>query len=224
MPHDREAALETPDPRTGENSEGPPPGRRLILDPVRLELGPPGSDAERRLVDRYGGRLVRYFLKRGLSPEDAEDLTQDVLIRVFNGEARLDSRTGLEAWLFEIAKHVALNHHRSRTALKRSAVVVSLNEPASPEGDGPRREPKDEEPDARDRLLREERLARLTAALDGLPPQMRRCVRLRIDQDRKIEEIAILLRMSPNTVKSHLHHATLRLRSRLEGDFGPFDL
>lgn len=224
MPHDREAALETPDPRTVANPQAPPPGRRLVLDPVRLELGPPGSDAERLLVDRYGGRLVRYLAKRGLSPEDAEDLTQDVLIRVFQGEARLDSRTELEAWLFEIAKRVALNHYRSRTALKRSAVVVSLDEPVSVEAEVPRREPKDEEPDARDRLLREERLARLAVALDELPPQMRQCVRLRVDQDRKIEEIAILLRMSANTVKSHLHHAKLRLRERLKDEWGPFDL
>lgn len=199
-----------------------------MLDPVRLELGPPGSDAERLLFERYGGRLLRYFQKRVLSLEEAEDLTQETLVRVFKGEAQFASRSELEAWLFEVAKNVVLNRNRSRATLKRAAVVLSLDEPAAPGGEGPsrapRHEPQTSEPDALARLLQEERAERLAAALDELPPQMRQCVRLRVDQDRKIEEIAILLNISTNTVKSHLHQAKPRLRALLEDDFGPFDL
>jgi RNA polymerase sigma-70 factor (ECF subfamily) len=195
---------------------------------VQLELGPPGSDAERLVFERYGGKLVRYFQKRGLSLEDAEDLTQETLIRVLKAEAQLPSRSELEAWLFEIAKNVDLNRVRERSTLKRSAIVVSLDEPAASGDDAqnrtPRREPETEEPDALAQLLENEQLERLAAAFDELPPQMRQCVRLRVDQDRKIEEIATLLRISPNTVKSHLHHAKPRLRARLEDLFGPFDL
>lgn len=221
--------METLDRRTVQDlGGGPPPGRRLVLDPVGLELGPPGSDADRLLVERYGRTLRRYFQRRELSPEDAEDLTQETLIRVFRAEAQFSSRSELEAWLFEIARNVALNRVRERTALKRSAVVVSLDETAAPGDDAqnmaPRREPESEEPDALARLLQDERFERLAAALDELPPQMRQCVRLRVDQGRKIEEIATLLNISPNTVKSHLHHAKPRLRALLEDYFGAFDL
>ena len=64
----------------------------------------------------------------------------------------------------------------------------------------------------------------LSRAIAGLPPQMRRCVRLRVFQDLDYDEIAEVLQISPSTVKVQLFKARKRLQMELEDSFVDFDL
>ena len=75
-----------------------------------------------------------------------------------------------------------------------------------------------------DRLIAEERLQQLREALLDLPPQMRQCVLLRLDQELKYREIAEVMNIAVNTVKSQLAQAKDRLRTRLEESFTDFQM
>jgi RNA polymerase sigma-70 factor (ECF subfamily) len=198
---------------------------RPSFDPVRLELGGAGEDGDRLVFCKYQRRVQRFFEKKGVSPDQAKDLTQDTFMRVFRSEVRLDNREQLEAWLFEIARNVWINLLRTRATIKRAATVVSLDEPGL---DGEAREIADPSPGAGEQgaltgVLAQEQLGILQSALSELPEQMRQCVRLRVKDDLKYREIAEIMKISIETVKSHLHQAKQRLRPKLEPHFGSLD-
>lgn len=201
-------------------------GRAVMprFDPVLLELGKAGEDGDRLVFFKYQHRVRRFFEKKGISPEEARDLTQETFLRVFRGKASFDNKAQLEAWLFKIARNVLANVVRSRKVTKRVAPVKSLDEP-DPEGNP--REAVDSalsarEPDALASVITREQIEVLRHALDDLPDQMRQCVRFRL-QDIEYKEIAKLMDISIETVKSHLHQAKKRLRPVLESHFGPID-
>jgi RNA polymerase sigma-70 factor (ECF subfamily) len=79
------------------------------------------------------------------------------------------------------------------------------------------------EPDALTSAITREQYGILREALAELPEQMRQCVRLRLKDDLKYKEIAEVMKISIETVKTHLHHAKKRLRPRLEPHFGRID-
>lgn len=197
------------------------------FDPVLLELGEAGEDGERLVFCKYRDRVQRFFENRGISPEEARDLTQDTFLRVFRSEARLDNRAQLEAWLFEIARNVRANALRAKATLKRAASVVSLDETdrdrESKEGTKSVSVSVSGEPDALMSVITREQLRILRQALSELPEQMRQCVRLRLKDELKYKEIAEAMKISIETVKTHLHQAKKRLRPLLEPHFGPID-
>ena len=204
---------------------GAGPAVLTTFDPVRLELGGAGEDGRRLVYGKYLRRVQRFFEKKGASPEEAPDLTQDTFLRVFRGEAQLENRTQLEAWIFEIARNVWLNALRDRATLKRTAILVPLEESRP---DGEEREVEDPafavgEQDALTSAITREQLEILQRSLAELPEQMRQCVRLRLKDGLKYKEIAAIMRISIETVKSHLNQAKKRLRGLLEPYFGPID-
>jgi RNA polymerase sigma-70 factor (ECF subfamily) len=69
-------------------------------------------------------------------------------------------------------------------------------------------------------LLAGERSRLLREAIGKLPEQMRKCLLLRVDQEMRYKEIAVVLRLSPETVKVHLFQARKRLREELGPYFG----
>jgi len=196
------------------------------FDPVILELGAAGEDGERLFFFKYQDRVRRFFRKKGVSEEEAPDLTQDTFLRVFRAEASFDNRAQLEAWLFEIARNVWANWLRERMALKRAATLVPLD---APDREGEPRDVADPafEPgggqDAPTGAITREQLEILRRELAELPEQMRQCVHLRLRDDLRYKEIAEVMRISIETVKSHIHQAKQRLRSKLEPVFGRID-
>jgi RNA polymerase sigma-70 factor (ECF subfamily) len=195
------------------------------FDPVLLELGEAGEDGARLVFSKYQRRVRRFFEKKGISSDEAQDLTQETFLRVFRNEARLDNRPQLEAWLFEIARNVLANAVRARVAIKRMAAVTSLDEPHL---EGNPKEVADSallarETDALTSAITREQLEILHHALAELPDQMRQCVRFRVKDDLRYREIAEVMKISVETVKSHLHFAKKRLRPLLEPHFGPID-
>jgi RNA polymerase sigma factor (sigma-70 family) len=126
------------------------------------------------------------------------------------GELR--SRSALDSWILKIAANVWKNEIRYRQAAKRRAVEVSLDDP---EADDEAMElaalGTKSVPSALDRVLASERLAAVERCFDALPPGMRRCLVLHVFQDRKYQEIADLLQISIQSVKSHIHQARQNL-------------
>lgn len=178
----------------------------------------PFEEELKALFDRYYPSVFHFFQNRGVPREDARDLTQETFLRVYRGIGRFRRDASFQTWLFQIATNLWCNDVRRRTAGKREGREVSLDALAE-KG----REATEEPAHPLDHMEAEERRSTLREALSELPPQMRRCVLLRLDRDLKYREIASLMQISVDTVKSQLSQARGRLQARL-GHLGPLDL
>jgi RNA polymerase sigma-70 factor, ECF subfamily len=192
----------------------------------RLRHGPGREESFRLLFDRFYWPLFRFFERRGFSTEESQDLIQETFLRVYRGIEGFRGEARWEHWLFRIAANTAVKALRHQAAAKRAGRTVSLDgeldgenvgdsSPAAA-GGSPRGT---EAPAPLRQLLGKERRELLSRAIDGLPAQMRRCVRLRVFQDLDYDEIAEAMQISPSTVKVQLFKARKRLQMELGNSF-----
>ncbi|HWG21186.1 MAG TPA: sigma-70 family RNA polymerase sigma factor [Terracidiphilus sp.] len=165
-----------------------------------------------QLIVRYQHRLLRYLLYLTSSRELAEDLFQEVWMRVlvrgaqFNGKARFDT------WLFTIARNLVIDYRRKRT-------LTSLDElfEGSSEDDRPMTfEITDGQPTPFDRMAGVEDRERITGALLELDTVYREVLVLRFHEDMSLQEIAAVTRAPLSTVKSRLYRGLAAIKPRLE--------
>ena len=196
------------------------------LEPIETLVEQLRDDASRErsfriLFDRFQGPLYRFFESRGFSPEECLDLIQETFLRVYLNIEKFRGDARWEHWLFRIAANTAVKALRHRAAAKRAGERVSrededVTDSVATEASGSSAGA--EAPAPLRLLLDKEKEEILGQAIDSLPAQMRRCVRLRVFQDLDIEEIAEALRISPSTVKVQLFKARKRLKIEL-GDW-----
>lgn len=173
-----------------------------------------------RLFESYYRPVSHYFARRGCSKEECKDLTQDTFVRVYKGMESYRSESSIETWLFVIAANIWRNWLRSQTAQKRSAREVSLDSEGPSEDRGLEEVLEGPDPGALHALLTEERYGLLRQELEDFPPRMRFCFLLRFSQGLKYREIAAIMDVSLETVKSQLFQARARLKERLGEHFG----
>ncbi|HKH44973.1 MAG TPA: sigma-70 family RNA polymerase sigma factor [Thermoanaerobaculia bacterium] len=190
---------------------------------IWVERWQKGIDREESFhqIFRQYYRLVRsFFARRSRSEEEIEDLVQETFFRVHRNLDHFRGESKFETWLFQVSANVYKNTVRSQTTQKRDAQEVSWDELATSSATGEDaavfREVRENGP--LDDLLQGERSHILHRAMQELPPQMRRCVELRVSQDMKYREIAALMGVSIDTVKAHLFQARQLLKKRL-GDY-----
>jgi RNA polymerase sigma-70 factor, ECF subfamily len=164
------------------------------------------------LIVRYQHRLLRYLLYLTSSRELAEDLFQEVWMRVlmrgaqFNGQARFDT------WLFTIARNLVIDQRRKRT-------MSSLDELFDGNGEDDRPmsfEIADHEPTPFDRFSNLEDREQIAAALMTLDTLYREVLVLRFHEELSLEEIAKVTRAPLSTVKSRLYRGLAAIRPTLE--------
>jgi RNA polymerase sigma-70 factor (ECF subfamily) len=186
----------------------------------RIQRGTDLDESFRELFRRYHGGVRHFFRRKGLSGEDCADLTQETFFRVHR---YIETFYGgsVKGWLFSIALNVYRNEVRRCRADKRRGWEVPLpKEATDPQGlDDRRPEMIAPGPQPEAEALSRERLRALQHSLDGMPPQMRRCVKLRV-WGHPIQQIAHILGRAPDTVKVHLHKARKRLQEELGQRFG----
>lgn len=188
--------------------------------------GPEDEEVFRRLFETYFQQVCNFFCRRGVPVEDALDLAQEVFLKAYRGLEDFRQDAQLRTWLFAIARHIWITWLRGRATGKRNGVHVSIDDPSPSglgrDGDGP--QVPAEDPGPLERVLQDERGRKLRQALEELPPQMRQCVMLRLYQGLKYREIAVVMRISTQTVKTHIFHARRRLASSLEEYSDDLDL
>jgi RNA polymerase sigma-70 factor, ECF subfamily len=164
------------------------------------------------LIQRYQHRLLRYLLYLTSSRELAEDLFQEVWMRVlmrggqFNGKARFDT------WLFTIARNLVIDYRRKRT-------LASLDELVDGSSDDDRPvtfEISDEQPTPFDRMASREDAERVAEALLELDTVYREVLVLRFHEDLSLQEIATVTRAPLSTVKSRLYRGLASIKPRLQ--------
>jgi RNA polymerase sigma-70 factor, ECF subfamily len=169
------------------------------------------------LMGRYTDRVYR--LARGVTrnPADAEEVVQDVFLRLFRKIDGFDGRSALGTWIYRITVNTALSKRRG----KAKEVEVPL-EPDLPtfKPDGHREGERaflvaDWSPTPEAALLSGEAREVLTRALDELPDSYRTVLVLRDVEELSSEATAEVLGESVASVKSRLHRARMALRERL---------
>lgn len=187
------------------------PAQRRIHDAIADYQA--GRDSERAfqvVFDAYYGPIRRFFGRKGFSPQDSLDLTQETFVGIAKGLKTYRREARLETWLFTIATTTFLKRLRTRATAKRRGQEVEPDDVGADPALAVRG-------DQLDRVLDVEYRRALRRAVRELPEQMRQCLTLRIYQDLKYREIAAIMQLSIETVKVHLFQARKRLRERLGG-------
>ena len=171
-------------------------------------------DALSSLLARYQNRLYRYLLRMVRQPAEAEDLFQQTWLRVAEKIHSYDQRRNFEAWLFTLARNLAIDH-------LRRVRPESLDEPAGHDASGESAAARlvSHETPALDRVLARERSSRLADAMEMLPVIQREVLTLRFEEEMKLEEIAEILGAPLSTVKTRLRRGLEHLRGKLESRF-----
>ena len=166
----------------------------LPLSSAELPSGDAGD------LDAVRGRLMRLAYKWVWNRADAEDLAQDALrLAVAAGVSQREAR--FVPWLLRTVGNLCLNHVRRRRPERLT--IAELHSAAASSGDPARR------------LSEVERLDRLRAAIERLPPQQRLAIVLRGLEQRRFEEVADIMDLSVSAVRTHVHLARQRLLAEL---------
>lgn len=165
------------------------------------------------LLARYERPLVRYVQSITGDLDSARDVVQETFIKLARGEMR-DGSGGdgearhTEAWLFTVARHRALDHHRKFSRI----IPMPLNEDR-PCG----------EPGPAAMLEQQESATSLFRLLDALTPNQREVIRLKFQNDLSYREIADITHLSVTNVGFLLHTGLKKLRELLREQSTPED-
>ncbi len=165
------------------------------------------------LIVRYQHRLMRYLLYLTGNREMAEDLFQEVWMRVLVRGGQFNGRARFETWLFTIARNLVIDQRRKRTPCSLDELVEGGSEDDRPMSF----EIADREPTPFDRVANLQDRERIAAALLTLDTMHREVLVLRFHEELSLEEIAKVTRAPLSTVKSRLYRGIAMLKPRLEG-------
>jgi RNA polymerase sigma-70 factor (ECF subfamily) len=166
--------------------------------------------AFRSLTERHYNTVYR--LSRGIlkSSEDAEDATQEIFVRAYQALGQFSGRGAFGGWLRRMTVNHCLNRIQS-VAARASAKSYSLDLMAETL-------PASSASDPEEQLLRSEERARIRVELNELPKAQRAALALRLLDGLSYEEIAEVMGVPVNSVRSWLHRGRAKLRGALELD------
>lgn len=182
----------------------------------RMKAGEPSSFE--RLVERYQDRVYRLALRISGNQQDAEEITQDVFLTIYQKIGTFEARAAFSTWLYRIATNAALMKIRSRRDRTEIAIEDYLPEftedgryhfAVAEWGGGSRTPP----------VLHQEGREMLKSAISALPPDYQVPVLLRDVEGLSNAEAADVLGVSVLAVKARLHRARLVLREMLANYF-----
>lgn len=184
-----------------------------IESDLELMLGVRRGDADsfEVLLRRYRTPLVNYFVRMVRDKAIAEDLAQEVFLRVYQVRDRYQPDAQFKTWLYRIATNLALNVIRDRKTSDAAPV-----ETGTAEGDPLEQRIADSRPTAEQEMMRCEREQIVRKAVEALPHNQRAAVVLHKYQEVDYRQIADILGVSESAVKSLLFRAYENLRVRLE--------
>ena len=161
-----------------------------------------------RLIETYQHRLMRYLLFLTNKREVAEDLFQEVWIRVLRRGSQYNGKARFDTWIFTIARNLVIDLSRKRT-------MASLDEMSENDDDRPF-EIAEEGPSPLDQFRSREDAAELASVMLYLEPSYREVITLRFHEEMSLEEIATMTRAPLSTVKSRLYRGLAALKPQLQ--------
>jgi RNA polymerase sigma-70 factor (ECF subfamily) len=175
---------------------------------ARARRGEEAAFAE--LLRRYRAPVFNLCLRMLKNRDDAEDVAQDVFIKVFAMLERYDERYAFRSWLFKIAANQCIDFIR-----KNRVKLLRLDEPVHYRGEEIERQLPDEAPRPDETLNTREVGSVLREITDELPPHYRAMIVLRHQEQLSYEEIAQMMDLPLGTVKARIHRARAMMKEKL---------
>ncbi len=160
-----------------------------------------GQEAFERLVPAYRRRVFGLAFSILRDRAAAEDLAQEVFVKLWQALPRYDGRAKLSTWIYAITRNAAVSALRARRrtlSMSEAAVLEEVESIAAEPG-----------PAGGDRELRRR--------IESLPEKQRQAITLYYLDERPVEEVAEMMGLPANTVKTHLHRARATLAAALAG-------
>lgn len=189
-----------------DRSSSPEPSDEALLEAAR---GGDGGAVE-RLLERHQERIFRFGMRMCRDEDDARDVVQETLLALARGVRDFRGESSLSTWLYTVARSHCLKKRRTSKFAPRveDAFTEELAQVVAP-GASP-----DEAVETR------RALAALERALGALDPDHREVLLLRDVEGLTAPEVAVVLGIGVDAVKSRLHRARAALRARLASDEG----
>ena len=180
---------------------------------VMLRVKAGDDSAFEYLVQKYRRPMVGFMYRMAHNTAAAEDLAQEVFLRVYRSRENYEPSAKFTTWLYRIATNLAVNYARD-TRYQRPENTVSIDEPDQETGltvDIP-----DGSISAEEGILRRERMAAIRQRVQGLPERQRMAVIMHKYQQMDYRQIAEVLKLSESATKSLLFRAYETLRVQLK--------
>jgi RNA polymerase sigma-70 factor (ECF subfamily) len=165
-----------------------------------------------KIVRQYWRRVFNVAYKFVGKHDEAEDLTQDIFLKIFRSLDTFDRRANFQTWLISVSRNLCIDHYRSvrkeRQTIDREVDATELSPPVA-------------EPGPIAALEQRDRVALLRDALAALPDTLRTAVVMRDIQELSYQEIAAQLQRPEGTVKSRINRGRTELARqirKLRGD------
>lgn len=175
---------------------------------LRVRSGDQASFA--LLLEKHRNPVVHFLYRMVQNQAVAEELAQEVFLRVYRSRESYEPTAKFTTWLYRITTHLALNYVRDKRHDKLHDSLDESQDDAAP------RQLADRVPNVEEGLLRQSALAEIRAAIDGLPEKQRSAVLMHKYQEMEYAQIAGVLGCSESAVKSLLFRAYETLRHRLQ--------
>lgn len=201
-----------------ERASNPGVGARAELEPesdaaLMLRLAAGDEACFTVLAEKYHRPMVHFLFRMVRNQAVAEELAQEVFLRVYRSRESYRAEARFTTWLYRIATNLAVNYARD-TRRERGAQTVYLDAPDEETGATP--EVADERPNVEQRLMRSERMAAIRAQVMALPERQRAAVLMHKYQGLDYRQIGEVLKLSESATKSLLFRAYQTLREKLK--------
>jgi RNA polymerase sigma-70 factor (ECF subfamily) len=202
------------EPEAGFNGAG----LNAALDPagdaaVMLRVAAGDEASFNYLVGKYHRAIIHFLLRMVRNQAVAEELAQEVFLRVYRSRESYRAEAKFTTWLYRIATNLAVNHARD-TKHERSAQTIYLDAPDEETGTTP--DVADDEPSVEQKLIRDERMAAIRTHVMELPERQRMAVLMHKYQGMDYRQIGDVLKLSESATKSLLFRAYQTLRDKLK--------
>jgi len=165
------------------------------------------------LVEKYRRQMVGFMYRMCHNPATAEEMAQEVFLRVYRSRGSYEASAKFNTWLYRIATNLAVNHARD-TRHERPENTLRLDEPDQATGTTP--DLADDSLTVEEQILLRERLAAIRQKVQALPERQRMAVVLHKYQQMDYREIAEVMKLSESATKSLLFRAYETLREQLK--------
>lgn len=165
------------------------------------------------LVQKYRRAMVHFMYRMVRNQAVAEELAQEVFLRIYRSRATYRAEARFTTWLYRIATNLAVNNARD-SKLESSASNIYLDAPDAETGQRP--DVADMTPNIEQDLVRDERMKAIRAHVYALPERQRVAVLMHKYQNLDYREIGRVLKLSESATKSLLFRAYETLRERLK--------
>ena len=164
------------------------------------------------LLQKYRRPMISFMYRMAHNSAAAEDLAQEVFLRVYRSRGNYEPSAKFSTWLYRIATNLGVNYARD-TRHERPENIMNLDEADEETGQTP--DLADKAPTVEEEIVRRERLAAIREKVEALPERQKMAVLMHKYQQMDYKQIAEVLKLSESATKSLLFRAYETLRTQL---------